>query len=100
MPNRCKEMKELILHVKKCYFESIRDGKKSLEYREKTKYWEKRLLNCEYSGIQLHCGYPKTGDNSRIIRRRWKGFIEETIVHDHFGGRSVSVFSIDVSEAI
>lgn len=92
-------MNDLVLHVKKGYFDSIRDGHKPLEYRERTPYWEKRLRGREYSGVQLHCGYPKAGDSSRIIRRRWKGFIEETIVHDHFGNRHVPVFSIDVSEA-
>jgi len=92
-------MNDLVLHVKKVYFESIRDGRKSLEYRERTPYWEKRLQGRQYGGVQLHCGYPKAGDSSRIIRRRWKGFVEETIVHDHFGGRLVPVFSINVSEA-
>lgn len=93
-------MKDLILHVKKIYFEAIRDGKKLKEYRKQTPYWEKRLYNHEYAAVQIHCGYPKANDSTRIIRRRWKGFIEETIIHEHFENKPVFVFSIDVSESI
>jgi hypothetical protein len=91
-------MNDLVLHVKKVYFDAIRDGRKSFEYRERTPYWDKRLRGRTYDAVQLHCGYPKAGDSSRIIRRRWKGFFEETIVHNHFGGRLVPVFSINVAE--
>ena len=90
-------MSDLVLHLKKCYFEAIRDGKKTFEYREQTPYWQKRLVGRMYDGIQLQCGYPKAGDKSRIIRRRWQGYEKDSILHKHFGDRPVFVFAIRVN---
>ena len=90
-------MKALVLHVKKVYFEEIRDGHKMFEYRERTAYWSKRLRGREYNGVVVCCGYPKAGNASRILYRRWNGYMEQTIIHEHFGWRPTPVFSIDVS---
>jgi hypothetical protein len=89
---------KLILHVRRRYFILIAEGKKAFEYRLVTPYWEKRLLGREYEYIEIHCGYPKKGDRSRIIRRQWNGFVViEDFVHEEFGSDPVRVFAIDVA---
>jgi len=90
-------VKPLVLHLKREYWEAIRDGTKTEEYRERGPYWGRRLRNKEFMGIVLLLGYPKAGDESRTLRRRWKGYREKNITHPLFG-ENVPVFAIDVSE--
>ena len=52
-----KNKKVLYLILYKEIFESIVDGVKTTEYRDKTKYWDKRILNREYDYIRFSNGY-------------------------------------------
>lgn len=94
-----RQVKPLVLHLKKEYWQQIKDGTKTVEYRERGPYWDMRLRNREYSEVHLLLGYPKRGDTSKLIRRKWNGFIEIDIEHPHFGG-TACVFAIDVSNRI
>jgi hypothetical protein len=89
-------LKKLVLHVKKIYFDLIKSGAKSYEYRLITPYWTKRIFKRSYDVIEIHCGYPKQGDTSKIITRKWSGYYMALIHHDHFGKDRVKVFAIDV----
>jgi hypothetical protein len=93
-------MKILRLHLKKEWWEQIRDDKKNIEYRRTTPYWHKRLIGKQYDEIHLLLGYPKKGDDSRIIKRI--GYLSgvETITHKEFGDEPVEVFVIDISQKI
>ena len=86
--------KDLVLHVKKVYFDAVCDGSKKFEYREQTEYWSTRLRNNIYPGIQIHCGYPKNSDKTRIVFLKWIGFKESTIIHDQFKNNPTFVFVI------
>jgi hypothetical protein len=87
----------LVLHLKREYWEAIRDGSKHEEYRLRTPYWERRLRNKEFSRVVLMLGYPRSGDDSRALHRKWTGCRETTITHPLLG-EAVPVFAIDVSE--
>ncbi len=91
-------MKPLTLHLKKQYFDQIKSGEKTLEYRLVTDYWKKRLEDRDYNGIILLCGYPKRGDESKTIRCLWCGCHITKIIHPQFGADPVDVFAIDVSK--
>lgn len=91
-------MTALHLPLKREYFEAIRSGEKRVEYRLATPYWRTRLEGREFSMVTLTLGYPHASDESRIIKRRWKGAKLERITHPHFGPNEVEVFAIDVSE--
>ena len=91
-----KPLRVLRLNLKREYWEDIRDGKKPEEFRLQTPYWEKRLSS-SYDEIHLLWGYPKKYDESRIIRRVYRGYTVKTITHKHFGDMPVSVFAIKVS---
>lgn len=90
---------KLILPLKAEYFNAIKAGTKTTEYRRCTFYWQKRLDDREYSGIVLTLGYPKAGDTERRIERPWNGYTMQTITHPHFGPDPVYVYAIDVSPA-
>lgn len=93
-------VKKRILHLplKAVYFHEIKSGAKTLEYRLRTQYWEKRLVGREYDEIHIKLGYPKSDDYERIIIRPWKGFLKQTIQHEHFGDKPVDVFAIIVNQ--
>lgn len=91
--------KTLHLSLKKEYFDDIKAGKKPLEYRLMTPYWEKRLIGREYDQIVLALGYPPSFDTERRLILPYQGYTMANILHRHFGRWPVDVFAIDVSGA-
>ncbi|VVE47130.1 ASCH domain-containing protein [Pandoraea anhela] len=90
-------MRTLTIPVKGIYFDQIKAGTKSFEYRLRTGYWVKRLVGQQYDRVVLTRGYPKANDLARRIELPWRGYIEKTIKHPHFGSEPVPVFAIRVS---
>ena len=85
-------MTTLTLALNGVYFDQIKAGTKAFEYRLRTPYWTKRLSNGPFRRIVLTRGYPARDDEARRITLPWRGFIETTIQHAHFGpgaGRGV-----------
>ncbi|MCY1167802.1 hypothetical protein D9M73_77750 [compost metagenome] len=91
-------MKTLTLPVKGIYFDQIKAGTKTEEYRLCTPYWRKRLEGRTYDQVEVTKGYPKRGDAARRLIRPWRGFTVKTITHEHFGPYPVEVFAIKVGE--
>lgn len=95
----------LQLALKGEYFDAIRDGTKTEEYRLANAYWKKRLivggergiLHWSFDGIVLTKGYPRRDDLSRRLELPWRGFTRKTITHPHFGPDPVEVFAIKVA---
>ncbi|PRC93073.1 ASCH domain-containing protein [Solimicrobium silvestre] len=89
-------MADLHLHLKGEYFDQIKAGTKTHEFRSCHK-WEKRLGGKSFDRIFIKRGYPKTGDVSRIIQRPWMGYERINITHPHFGLEAIEVFAIRVN---
>lgn len=94
-------MRTLTLSLKREYFEAIRDGTKTEEYRLCNPYWQKRLYSPfgSYDQIVLTLGYPARDDHARRIVRPWRGYTIKTITHPHFGSDPVQVYAINVGGA-
>lgn len=92
-------MTTLHLHLKGEYFQQIKAGTKTLEYRLCTPRWAKLLVGRSYTRIELAWAYPKKGDTERRISCPWQGYTIETIKHPHFGTEPVTVFAINVTGA-
>lgn len=92
--------KSLIIPVNGVYFDQIKAGEKTEEYRLITPYWGRRLVCRNYNAVVMTRGYPKGGGVEGVTRltRKWKGWKVKTITHPHFGGDPVQVYAIDVSE--
>lgn len=88
----------LYLPLKAEYFDAIKAGTKTEEYRLVTPYWKRRLQEGfnAITEIELMRGYPAAGDTERRIRRPWRGHTIKTIQHPHFGPEPVQVFAIPV----
>lgn len=94
-------MRDLVLPLKGEYFDQIKAGTKTEEFRLCTPYWQKRLPSPFgiYDRIVLTRGYPKRDDHARRLVLPWRGYGIKTITHPHFGPEPVSVFAIDVTGA-
>jgi hypothetical protein len=92
-------MSNITLPLKGEYFDAIKAGTKTEEYRLCTPYWGKRLMGRRYGTVTLTKGYPARDDAERRLVLPWRGFAIKVITHPHFGGEPVSVFAIDVRAA-
>jgi hypothetical protein len=84
----------LYLHLKKIYFDQIRSGTKTCEFRSATEYWRKRLVGKCYDEVHLMLGYPKPDETDKIIIRKWTMLAKEWILHEGFGPDPIEVFVI------
>lgn len=63
----------LTFNVKKEWFEKIKSGEKTHEYRRMTPYWRARIYNAiekdkDFSlQCKFFCGYPKADDKEKIL---------------------------------
>lgn len=63
-------MRILYLTLHRRWFDEIASGRKTEEYREKTPYWDKRLVGREYDAIHFRNGYNR-GCPWMLVE--WKG---------------------------
>lgn len=91
-------MRDLILPLKREYFEQIKAGTKTEDFRLVNDYWCSRLYARVYDRIVLTLGYPKRTDADRRLVLPYKGHVVKRITHPHFGPDSVLVFALDVSQ--
>jgi len=90
-------MADLILPLKREYFEAIRDGSKTEEYRLVGKHWRTRLESEPFDSVVLLLGYPARDDHARRLVLPWRGYTIKTITHPHFGPNPVEVYAIKVA---
>jgi hypothetical protein len=86
-------MRDLVLHLKSCYFRQVVSGEKKAEYRLAKPFWEKRLVGLEYDRVVIWDAFKKGGPETVLIFP-WRGFKRTTITHPHFGDEPVEVFAI------
>jgi hypothetical protein len=88
---------DLTLPLNGVYFDQIKAGMKTEEFRLRTPFWTKRLAGRSYERIVLTRGYPSRDDHDRRLVLPWRGLRETTITHPHFGPNPVEVFAIKVA---
>jgi hypothetical protein len=89
-------MTDLTLPLKAEYFNAIKEGSKTEEYRLRTPFWRRRLEGKTFARLVLTLGYPSRDDASRRLVLPWRGMRETTIQHPHFGPDPVDVYAISV----
>jgi len=87
---------DLILPLKKKWFEEIKEGTKHFEYRLDTEYWRKRLVGKTFDNVIFTLGYPKSNDQNRRIIRPWAGYEMQNIIHEEWGEIQQRVFAIKI----
>ena len=86
-------MRDLVLHLKSCYFREVASGSKKFEYRLVKPFWEKRLIDQTYDRVVIWDGYKKAGPDTVLVFP-WRGFERTVVHHPHFGHDPVEVFAI------
>jgi len=86
-------MRDLVLHLKHCYFKEIESGCKKFEYRLCSPYWIYRLSDRTYDRILFWDGYKKRS-SATVLIAKYRGYEVQTITHPHFGPGPVKVFAI------
>src|SRR4051794_31806099 len=92
-------MSDLVLAVKRCYFDEIKAGVKPKEFRLHNEYWRKRLVGRAYDRVIITLGYPRADDTSRRLPFPYQGYDIEQRTHEHFGAGEVTVFGIKLYKA-
>jgi len=75
----------LYLPLKGKWFDLIKAGKKSFEYRLYNEYWKKRLIDRDYKTLILTRGYPRRDDMERRIELPYRGYTIKLIQSEEFG---------------
>jgi len=90
----------LTLRVKKEYFDQIKSGEKTEEYRLVTPYWTRRITigMDAVTTVRVLLGYPKSGDPEKVLEFPYRGYEIKTITHPLFGSTPVEVFAIRVAK--
>lgn len=86
----------LTIAVNGKYFDQIKAGTKTEEYRLCTLYWKKRMERY-YDRLILTRGYPKKTDIEKRMEFKWQGSVIKTITHPHFGTQPVAVYAIPLT---
>lgn len=89
-------MADLQLAVKGVYFNQMKSGEKTEEYRLVNPYWGCRLAGRHYDRLIITLGYARRDDASRRLVMPYDGYEIKTITHPHFGPEPVKVFAIKV----
>jgi len=90
-------MADLHLALKGEYFDQIKAGTKTEEYRMACYFWKIRIEKPGIDRLILTRGYPRRTDWSRRLELPWRGYTIKTIVHPHFGNVPIEVYAINVS---
>lgn len=63
----------LTFNLKKEWFEKIKTGEKTSEFRRDTEYWAKRIGPLKRGDtIRFACGYPKNSAKEKFLLARFK----------------------------
>lgn len=91
-------VKTLILPVKRQWFDLIKSGKKTEEYRLHNDYWRNRLTGKTFSKVIITLGYPKREDKERRIEFPWRGYRVTTIKSEEWDNEKKVVFAIKLHQ--
>ena len=80
--------KILHLNLFRKYFDEIVEGTKTIEFRDKTDYWKKRLENREYDVIKFRNGYAKDAPTMLV---EYKGYNIIDGVYELYLGKIIEV---------
>lgn len=87
---------DLVLPLKRKWFEQIRQGIKPFEYRLKNNYWKKRLEGKHYNNVIFTLGYPRRDDETKRIKKPFAGYEIQTVICEEWGSEPQEVYAIRV----
>lgn len=89
-------MNVLSLYVRREYFDAIRRGEKTVEYRL-VQRWQNRVEGHTFTHVEICWGYPKRADDDRRLLFPWTSAPRQMIAHPEFGPEPVEVYAIHLT---
>jgi len=87
-------MPDLVLHLKEKYFEEIKAGTKTEEYRWLKDFWTKRLKGKTYDRVVIVRAWKPMSDPNNVLYFPWNGYEKKIVDHPEFDGFPVTVYVI------
>ena len=91
-------MSALTFNLNEQYFDAIKSGEKTEEYREVKDFWTKRIEKKGLTKVVVCLAYPPKGDHSKRIEFPFRGFVKKWITHPHFGPGPRYVYAIKLEK--
>ncbi len=88
---------DLILPLKRKWFDQIKAGIKPFEFRLNNEYWQKRLIGKTYDKVIFTLGYPKRDDTERRIVKPWAGYEMQTVISEEWDNEPKDCFAIRIT---
>lgn len=88
---------DLILPLKRKWFDQIKAGIKPFEFRLDNEYWQKRLIGKNYDKVIFTLGYPKRDDAERRIVKHWAGYEMQTVISEEWDNEPKDCFAIRIT---
>ena len=88
---------DLILPLKRKWFDQIKAGIKPFEFRLNNEYWQKRLIGKTYDKVIFTLGYPKRDDSERRIVKPWAGYEMQTVISEEWDNEPKDCFAIRIT---
>lgn len=89
---------DLVLPLKRKWFDQVKAGQKLEEYRLDNDYWRKRLIGKQFNRVILTLGYPRIDDHERRIVLPWRGYKMKTIISEEWNQKPQRVFAIQLGD--
>ncbi len=67
----------LYLTLRRRWFDEIAAGTKTVEYREMTPYWQRRIVGRQYDEVHFRNGYRQDSPFMRVEYRGWKRTVRD-----------------------
>lgn len=90
----------LTLALKSEFFEQVKSGQKTEEYRLCNPFWKKRIERRDYKKLILTKGYPRKTDTKRRLTFPYAGYTKKFVNHPYFCNEPVEVYAIKIKEEV
>lgn len=90
-------MAKLFMTIKREYFDEIKAGTKTEEYRLVKPHWINKLVGKEYTHIIFQNRYSTDAPRIEV---EYLGYEIKNITHEFFGDEEISVFALKLGQII
>ncbi len=93
-------MRKITFNLNREYFDQVKTGEKTEEYREVKPHWTNLLEGKNFDEVHICLGFPPKDDHAKRLVFPWRGYsIKENFIHPVFGNKPTTVYAIKLGGA-